>query len=680
MPDINSDIQYLKGVGPAYAKKFARLGIYTIRDLLLHYPRRYIDYSQPYTVVSAPFDVDCCVKATVLQRDPDRRIKGGRMLSHVLAGDDTGMLALSWFNAPYAAEKLEPGTEYYFEGRVGGMMTRREILHPLVRTEAQVAAAPLLPVYGSTEGLPAARLTRCAQLALEYVAQLDDPLPPELLTRYRMPPKADAVRAIHAPRDAADAAAARRRLIFEELYILQLGIFLMRGHGRKITGAPMRELDLAPFWRSLPYAPTGAQRRSAEEICHDLCGQTPMNRLLQGDVGSGKTLVAAAAIWFAAQNGWQSAMLAPTEILARQHAANLADRLEPFGVNVTLLVGGMKAAEKRVALAAIADGRAGLVVGTHAVLTDSVVFKNLGLAIVDEQHRFGVRQRGILAGKANNPHLLVMSATPIPRTLGLLMYGDLDISILDELPPGRKPIKTWFITGKKRRDMYGFLEKQIAAGHQVYIVCPAIEENEMDSGMKAVKQYYEQVACPLLPGRRIGLLHGKMKPKDKDEVMQQFKAGELDVLVSTTVIEVGVDVPNATVMVIENAERFGLSALHQLRGRVGRGAANSCCILISDNEGEAVCQRLHFLCRTSDGFAVAKYDLETRGPGDFFGEAQHGLPTLHVADLVQDTRTLTVAQQEAKALLALDPNLAKPEHKALSDEVERLFATAGAMN
>lgn len=680
MPDINSDIQYLKGVGPAYAKKFARLGIYTIRDLLLHYPRRYIDYSQPYTVVSAPFDVDCCVKATVLQRDPDRRIKGGRMLSHVLAGDDTGMLALSWFNAPYAAEKLEPGTEYYFEGRVGGMMTRREILHPLVRTEAQVAAAPLLPVYGSTEGLPAARLTRCAQLALEYVAQLDDPLPPELLTRYRMPPKADAVRAIHAPRDAADAAAARRRLIFEELYILQLGIFLMRGHGRKITGAPMRELDLAPFWRSLPYVPTGAQRRSAEEICHDLCGQTPMNRLLQGDVGSGKTLVAAAAIWFAAQNGWQSAMLAPTEILARQHAANLADRLEPFGVNVTLLVGGMKAAEKRVALAAIADGRAGLVVGTHAVLTDSVVFKNLGLAIVDEQHRFGVRQRGILAGKANNPHLLVMSATPIPRTLGLLMYGDLDISILDELPPGRKPIKTWFITGKKRRDMYGFLEKQIAAGHQVYIVCPAIEENEMDSGMKAVKQYYEQVACPLLPGRRIGLLHGKMKPKDKDEVMQQFKAGELDVLVSTTVIEVGVDVPNATVMVIENAERFGLSALHQLRGRVGRGAANSCCILISDNEGEAVRQRLHFLCRTSDGFAVAKYDLETRGPGDFFGEAQHGLPTLHVADLVQDTRTLTVAQQEAKALLTLDPNLAKPEHKALSDEVERLFATAGAMN
>ena len=680
MPDLDSDIQYLKGVGPAFAKKFAKLGIHTIRDLLLHYPRRYIDYSKPYTVVSAPFDVDCCVKATVLQRDPDRRVKGGRMLSHVVASDDTGILSLSWFNAPYAAQKLEPGTEYYFEGRVGGTLTRREILHPIIRTEEQVAAVPLLPVYGATEGLPAARITRCVQTALAYVDQLEDPLPPALLTKYRMPAKAEAVRAIHSPRDAADAAAARRRLIFEELYLLQLGIFLLRGHGRQATGAPMRPMDLEPFWRSLPYAPTGAQRRAAAEITADLCGETPMNRLLQGDVGSGKTLVAAAAIWFAAQNGWQSAMLAPTEILARQHAANLADRLEPFGVNVTLLVGGMKASEKRVALAAIADGRAGLVVGTHAVLTDSVVFHNLGLAIVDEQHRFGVRQRGILAGKARNPHLLVMSATPIPRTLGLLMYGDLDISVLDELPPGRKPVRTWFITGRKRRDMYGYLEKQIAAGHQVYIVCPAIEENEMDSGMKAVKKYYEETVCPLLPGRRIGLLHGKMKPKEKDEVMQRFKNGELDVLVSTTVIEVGVDVPNATVMVIENAERFGLSSLHQLRGRVGRGSADSCCILVSDNESEGVRSRLSFLCHTPDGFAVAKYDLETRGPGDFFGEAQHGLPTLQIADLVQDTRTLTVAQAEAKALLAVDPSLSRPEHKVLSDEVERLFSTTGAMN
>ena len=691
MATINDSVQYLKGVGPAFAKKFEKLGIHTIRDLLLCYPRKYIDYTQPYTVVSAPYDTDCCVRATVLQKEPARRITGGRVMSRVLAADDSGILSLTWFNAAYAADNLTVGESYYFEGRIGGALTRRgtavaarlarrELLHPLVRTEAQVAACPFVAVYPGTEGLPASRHAACAHAALAFADELTDPLPPALLTRYRMPAKAQAVRAIHAPQNAADLAAARRRLIFEELYLLQIGIFLLRSHGRNRTSAPMHPLDLGPFWRSLPYPPTGAQRRSTEEIVSDLCGEVPMNRLLQGDVGSGKTLVAAAAIWFAAQNGWQSALLAPTEILARQHAATLADRLEPFGVNVTLLVGGMKARERHIALSAIADGRAGLVVGTHAVLTDTVEFKNLGLAIVDEQHRFGVRQRGLLAGKAQSPHLLVMSATPIPRTLGLLMYGDLDISVLDELPPGRKPVKTWFITGKKRRDMYGFLDKQIAAGHQVYIVCPAIEENEASGGLQAVTTYYTETACALLPHRRIGLLHGKLKPKEKDDVMQKFKAGELDVLVSTTVIEVGVDVPNATVMVIENAERFGLSALHQLRGRVGRGAADSCCILISDNVNEPVRERLQFLCRTPDGFAVAKYDLETRGPGDFFGAAQHGLPTLRVADLVQDTKTLRVAQDEAKALLAKDPNLIDPAHRALSDEVERLFETAGAMN
>ena len=681
MATINDSVQYLKGVGPAFARKFEKLGIHTIRDLLLCYPRKYIDYTQPYTVVSAPYDTDCCVRATVLQKEPPRRITGGRVMSRVLAADDSGILSLTWFNAAYAADNLTVGESYYFEGRIGGgAQTRRELLHPLVRTEAQVAACPFVAIYPGTEGLPASRHAACAHAALAYADELTDPLPPALLTRYRMPAKAQAVRAIHAPQNAADLAAARRRLIFEELYLLQIGIFLLRSHGRNRTSAPMHPLDLGPFWRSLPYPPTGAQRRSTEEIVGDLCGEVPMNRLLQGDVGSGKTLVAAAAIWFAAQNGWQSALLAPTEILARQHAATLADRLEPFGVNVTLLVGGMKAKERRIALSAIADGRAGLVVGTHAVLTDTVEFKNLGLAIVDEQHRFGVRQRGLLAGKAQSPHLLVMSATPIPRTLGLLMYGDLDISVLDELPPGRKPVKTWFITGKKRRDMYGFLDKQIEAGHQVYIVCPAIEENEASGGLQAVTTYYTETACALLPRRRIGLLHGKLKPKEKDDVMQKFKAGELDVLVSTTVIEVGVDVPNATVMVIENAERFGLSALHQLRGRVGRGAADSCCILISDNVNEPVRERLQFLCRTPDGFAVAKYDLETRGPGDFFGAAQHGLPTLRVADLVQDTKTLRVAQDEAKALLAKDPNLIDPAHRALSDEVERLFETAGAMN
>ena len=432
-----------------------------------------------------------------------------------------------------------------------------------------------------------------------------------------------------------------------------------RGGVHYIGGVPVAQ---SVFGKD-PFEPVTHSR--VEDILHEqtdtLCAYIPGGGSAEGKAG---------VLVYEAQTNRDMAQIAD----------RLAARLEPFGVNVTLLVGGMKAKEKRIALEAIADGRANLVVGTHAVLTDTVEFKNLGLAIVDEQHRFGVRQRGLLAGKAQSPHLLVMSATPIPRTLGLLMYGDLDISVLDELPPGRKPIKTWFITGKKRRDMYGFLDKQIAAGHQVYIVCPAIEENEAMGDLQAVTTYYTETACALLPNRRIGLLHGKLKPKEKDDVMQRFKAGELDVLVSTTVIEVGVDVPNATVMVIENAERFGLSALHQLRGRVGRGAADSCCILISDNGNDAVRERLQFLCRTSDGFAVAKYDLETRGPGDFFGSAQHGLPTLRVADLVQDTRTLRVAQDEAKALLAKDPNLIDPAHRALSDEVERLFETAGAMN
>jgi ATP-dependent DNA helicase RecG len=410
-----------------------------------------------------------------------------------------------------------------------------------------------------------------------------------------------------------------------------------------------------------------------------MAGAHPMHRLLQGDVGSGKTLVAAAAIWACIRNGYQAALMAPTEILASQHAEGLNKLLAPFGIRVALLTGGMKAAAKRTTLAAIREDQADLVVGTHAILSEGVEFARLGLAVIDEQHRFGVRQRGLLAEKGNDPHLLVMSATPIPRTLGLLIYGDLDISVLDELPPGRTPVKTRCLNGAKRRDLYGFLDAQIDAGRQVYIVCPAIEDTP-DGGLNAVKTYYEDTAKAYLPGRRVGLMHGKLKPKEKATVMEDFKAGRLDALVSTTVIEVGVDVPNATVMVIENAERYGLSALHQLRGRVGRGAQESWCFLISDHPGESVHRRLRFLCGTSDGFAVAQYDLETRGPGDFFGSRQHGLPTLQIADLMNDTRTLHAAQSEALAMLAEDPQLKRPEHALLAQQVERMFAQAGAMN
>ena len=675
----DTPVRYLKGVGPKTAERFEKLGIVTLADLLCHYPRRYIDFSRPYSIAEAPPDTECVVKAEVFAKPAGRILPGGRRMERITAGDDVSSLEITWFNNPYAAQKLELGQEYYFQGIVTGGMLRRQMVNPQVRTDAQVKSSPFEAVYPQTEGLTSSAIVKCVRQLLPHAELLPDPLPPEMLKKYRLLSKADAVRAIHCPATEEEAFAARRRLIYEELLVLQLGIGRMKNHGAASTGAPMKKADASPFWESLPFSPTGAQRRAVEEILTDMSGETSMNRLLQGDVGSGKTLVAAAAIWACIRAGYQAALLAPTEILASQHAENLNRLLSPFGMRAALLTGGMKAAARRTTLAAIRDDEADLIVGTHAILSEGVEFARLGLAVVDEQHRFGVRQRGLLAEKAANPHLLVMSATPIPRTLGLLMYGDLDISILDELPPGRKPVKTRCITGKKRADLYGFLDREIDSGRQVYIVCPAIEDAG-GSGLNAVKSYYEDIAKAYLPDRRVGLMHGKLKPKEKAEVMDDFKSGRLDALVSTTVIEVGVDVPNATVMVIENAERYGLSALHQLRGRVGRGAAESWCFLVSDNASESVQKRLKFLCSTSDGFAVAQFDLETRGPGDFFGSRQHGLPTLQIADLMNDTRTLHTAQAEAAALLAADPLLEAPEHSLLAAQVEQMFTKAGAMN
>lgn len=675
----DTPVRYLKGVGPKTAQRFEKLGILTLADLLCHYPRRYVDFTQPYSIAQAPAETECVVKAEVYAKLGGRMLPGGRQMERLTAGDGVSTLEVTWFNNPYAIKKLEIGQEYFFQGLLTGGMLRRQMVNPHVRTAAQITAAPLEAVYPQTEGLSSTVIARCIQQLLPHAELLADPLPAEMRRKYRLPDKADAVRAIHCPASPEQAAAARRRLIYEELLVLQLGIGCMKSRGAADTGAPMRLIDPAPFWESLPFAPTGAQRRAVTEILADMSGQHAMNRLLQGDVGSGKTLVAAAAIWACIRSGYQAALLAPTEILATQHAESLNRMLAPFGMRVALLTGGMKAAARRTTLAAIRDDQADCVVGTHAILGGGVEFARLGLAVIDEQHRFGVRQRGMLAEKAVNPHLLVMSATPIPRTLGLLIYGDLDISLLDELPPGRTPVKTRAITGKKREDLYHFLDTEIGRGRQVYLVCPAIEDSP-DAALKAVKGYYEQVAKPLLPNRRVGLMHGKLKPKEKAAVMQDFKEGKLDALVSTTVIEVGVDVPNASVMVIENAERYGLSALHQLRGRVGRGAAESWCFLVSDHEGEAVRQRLHFLCTTTDGFAVAQYDLENRGPGDFFGSRQHGLPSLQIADLMNDTRTLHAAQAEAADILAQDPQLTAPDHTLLRAQVQQMFDKAGAMN
>ena len=675
----DTPVQYLKGVGPKLAQRFEKLGIRTLADLLEHYPRRYLDFTHPYPPSEAPAGVECVVRAELLSKQGGRYVTGGRRVEKATAGDDVATLELTWFNNPYTIQKLEIGQEYFFEGEVTGGLLRRQMVNPQVRTPAQVEAAPLAAIYPQTEGLTSGAIGRCVAQLLPHAELLGEPLSPSLLQKYRLPGKAQAVRDIHAPSSPEAAREARRRLIFEELLVLQLGMGQLKNRGTASTGAPMRRIDPAPFWASLPFAPTGAQRRAVDEILDDMAGETSMNRLLQGDVGSGKTLVAAAALWAAIGSGYQGALLAPTELLAEQHAENLNRMLAKFGIRVALLTGGLKAVARRTTLAAIRSGEADLVVGTHAILSEGVEFARLGLAVIDEQHRFGVRQRGALAEKGVAPHLLVMSATPIPRTLGLLIYGDLDISILDELPPGRRPVKTRVMTGARRKDLYGFLDREVGQGRQVYIVCPAIEEGP-DASLTPVKTYYEQTAKALLPNRRVGLMHGKLKPKEKAAVMEDFRVGQLDVLVSTTVIEVGVDVPNATVMVIENAERYGLSALHQLRGRVGRGAAESWCFLVSDNESESVRSRLKFLCATTDGFAVAQYDLETRGPGDFFGSRQHGLPALQIADLANDTRTLHAAQSEAAAILAKDPLLTAPEHALLAQQVGRMFERTGPMN
>lgn len=674
-------VQYLKGVGEKRASQLAKLGIITVEDLLRSYPRDYIDYSSPCGVLEAPYETPCVVRATVYSRQPPVRIRGGRTIYRVDAGDESAGLTITFFNSPYAAQKLEPEREYLFYGRIGGGFGRREMTAPTFIPAD--SSHPLTPVYHQTQGINSAYLSRLIAAALDALPEeeLADPLEEALRRRWRLPDLRQALCWIHQPSSRKETQQARRRFAFEELYCLELGMKLLRSRQSRSAGAPMTRCDPKAFYAALPFSPTGTQRRAVEQLQKDFCAAAPMNRLLQGDVGSGKTLVAAAGMAMAAENGYQSVLMAPTEILARQHAETLDRLLGPLGLRVALLTGSVKGKARRTLLEAIAQGQAQVIVGTHAVLGDAVVFARLGFAVVDEQHRFGVRQRGLLAGKAENPHLLVMSATPIPRTLSLLLFGELDVSILDELPPGRTPVRTIAVGSALRGRMYSFLEKQIAAGRQVFVVCPLIEQNEDGSGetaeLQAVTAYREEIAARLLPRRRIGLLHGRMKPEEKDQVMRAFAAGEIDLLCSTTVVEVGVDVPNASVMVIENAERYGLSALHQLRGRVGRGAAESFCILVSDNDSESVRERLAFLCHTSDGFAVAQYDLEHRGPGDFFGKRQHGLPTLRVADAATDARMIETAAAQAADLLQRDPELSAPEHTALRAAVDRLFEAAG---
>ena len=678
----------LPGVGPARGKKLEKLGLRTLGDALEHLPQRYEDRRECCALRDAPRDRPCCVSAMVAETPRVSYIRRGLSLVKVKAVDGTGTVYITFFNQDYIREAVRRGESYIFYGTVERQGNLFSMTNPVFEREGTARTTGLImPVYPLTAGisnnLMAGITRRAAGSCLDGLPEI---LPAGLRREHKLCQTQFARKNIHYPADFEALAIARRRLVFEELFVLTCGLAQLKdrrsaGEGRVMEGSP------ADFAALLPFPPTGAQRRAMEDMAADLRSGKAMNRLVQGDVGSGKTAVAAFGAWAAAKNGAQCALMAPTELLAEQHARTMEALLAPAGVRVALLTGSVKGKEKKALLSALAAGEIDLVVGTHALFSQGVEYKELGLVIADEQHRFGVAQRGALAEKSGAvpPHILVMSATPIPRTLALIIYGDLDVSVMDELPPGRTPVDTFLVGEDKRARMYGFVRKQVGEGRQVYMVCPAVEENgggwEDGPGMdlKAVTAYAGELRERVFPELRVGFVHGRLKAKEKEDVMSAFHRGELDVLVSTTVIEVGVDVPNASLMVIENAERFGLSQLHQLRGRVGRGKHKSYCVLVTASRSETARERLRALCATGDGFQIAEEDLRLRGPGDFFGKRQHGLPQLKVADFAADMELLKEAQAAARELVAADPELKKPSHRLLKKKVRELFRENGAL-
>lgn len=671
MPALEDSIRFVKGVGPKKAALFEKLHIRTLRDALETYPRDYEDRTKITPIADIAEDGKYAVRAVVGTEPKTTHIRKGMTLVKCTIFDESGSLSVTYFNNPYAAALLRVGQEYVFYGRVQMNGHTRMLVSPQSEKVLPDAEHPgrIVPVYPLTAGLTQRDMARVTEAALDAVpGDWPDPLPEVLRARYDLPDAADALAAIHRPQSVQDMADARRRMVFEELFLLCCGLQQLKERRRADTGLVFSDASLADFFAALPFSPTGAQRRAIEEIASDCASGRPMNRLVQGDVGSGKTVVAAALCALAAKSGFQAAFMAPTEILAAQHAETLAPLLEKLGISCTLLTGSMNAAQKRAALAAIESGAAQVVIGTHALIQQSVTFHRLGAVVADEQHRFGVAQRAALSAKGQTPHVLVMSATPIPRTLALILYGDLDVSVLDEVPPGRQPVETYAVGENMRRRITAFIDKQIGQGGQVYVVCPLVEEGEMN--LKSAEQHAVDLQ-KALPHRRVAVLHGRMKSAEKERVMQAFAAQEYDILVATTVIEVGVDVPNANLMVVEDADRFGLSQLHQLRGRVGRGTRQSYCIFFGADKGQTARERLKILCKTNDGFEVARADLSQRGPGDFFGRRQHGLPALHVADPIADLALMQSAREEAEQILQADPTLAGyPELRA---RVHRMF-------
>ena len=682
MANLSDPVTILKGVGPTKAKQFAQLNIFTLRDLICHFPRGYEDRTQLRTIDKLEVDTPACFKAMVMNTPRTSHVRKGLDITKVQVADHTARLSVTFFNNRFAAEQLQYGREYIFYGAVSGDFIGYNMTNPVFESpDAQpVTTRRVLPIYPLTAGLTNAAMLKAVRQALAICDPPAEILPAGVRQKYGILPAERAYFAIHEPASMTEAEQAKKRLIFEEFFVFSAGLSLMRAARAEKKAVPYTNFDMQPFYGSLPFTLTGAQQRAVAEILTDFRRGAPMNRLVQGDVGSGKTMVAAAAAYCAAGNHKQTALMAPTEILAEQHFASLNKLFEPLGITVALLTGSMTPKQKRIARERIASGEIQIAVGTHALLTDSTQFCDLGLVIADEQHRFGVGQRSRLSAKGEDPHLLVMSATPIPRTLALLMYGDLDVSILDELPPGREAVDTFLVGESYRPRINAFIRKQVAEGHQCFVVCPAVEENE-ELGIKAATVWAETLQQTVFPDLRIALLHGQMKGAEKEAAMASFARGEADVMVATTVIEVGVDVPNATLMVIEDADRFGLSQLHQLRGRVGRGKAKSYCILTSHNRNTETLQRLKALCKTTDGFKIAEEDLKLRGPGDFFGSRQSGLPAFRVADLSYDLATLKDAQQASAEWIDAYGASDAPEAVALRERIGELFQRAeGTMN
>jgi len=677
---LETEVQYVKGVGTKLAQVLSKLNIYTLGDLLFHLPRRYEDRRQFRKIAHARAGEAITVSGKLVTVD---NVKVRNLtLTKAYLDDGSGVLELVWYNQPYMKDTLNKLRNSQIvaygivkESPYGLQMETPEWedLPDGADPDSLLSVNRIVPIYPLTEGIRQKRMRQIIWNAVQYAHLAPEILPRSVRERLGLMPIQQALQQIHFPDDEQMIEPARQRLVFEEFFLMQLGVGLQRLRTRQERGIAMRiDADRLNemLHRIVPFELTNAQKRVIHEIWNDMAQPHPMNRLLQGDVGSGKTIVAAAAILAAVDNQYQAAIMAPTEILAEQHYITLHRLFQPLGISVELLVGRLSNKQRQQARERIATGRGMVAVGTHALIQEGVSFARLGLAIVDEQHRFGVLQRAALRDKGIMPHVLVMTATPIPRTLTLTLYGELDVSVIDELPPGRKPVRTYWKTPEERLKVYAGVRKLVEQGRQAYVICPLIDESDKLQ-VRAAEQMAEHLQKDVFPDLRVGLLHGRMKPAEKEAVMEAFRAGELDILVSTTVIEVGVDVPNAAVIVIEDADRFGLAQLHQLRGRVGRSEHQSYCVLIADPKSEEGQRRMEIMTRTDNGFLIAEEDLRIRGPGEIYGTRQSGMPSFRVADLVKDMRLLEVARQEAFRLLERDPELARPEHTALREAVER---------